>query len=149
MTLFIRYNYNLKVTWNIRKLRYNFNINKLYYFIINLRVKIGTFENRTYEVKWNGVWLIMNVIWWLQAMHRLGARRLIIVGVLPLGCIPLIKTIRNVEGCDKSLNSVAYSFNAKLLQQLNNLKTKLGLKTALVDVYGMIQRAVVNPKKYG
>lgn len=91
----------------------------------------------------------MNVIWWLQAMHRLGARRLIIVGVLPLGCIPLIKTIRNVEDCDKSLNSVAYSFNAKLLQQLDNLKTKLGLKTALVDVYGMIQRAVVNPKKYG
>lgn len=82
-------------------------------------------------------------------MHRLGARRLIIVGVLPLGCIPLIKTIRNVEGCDKSLNSVAYSFNAKLLQQLDNLKTKLGLKTALVDVYGMIQRAVTNPKKYG
>ncbi|KAG4945648.1 hypothetical protein AAZX31_15G076600 [Glycine max] len=85
----------------------------------------------------------------VEAMHRLGARRLIIVGVLPLGCIPLIKTIRNVEDCDKSLNSVAYSFNAKLLQQLDNLKTKLGLKTALVDVYGMIQRAVTNPKKYG
>jgi len=87
--------------------------------------------------------------WWLQEMHRLGARRLIIVGVLPLGCIPLIKTLRNAEGCDQSLNSVAHAFNAKLLQQLNFLKTKLGLKTALVDVYGMIQRAVTNPKQYG
>ncbi|QCD76823.1 GDSL esterase/lipase At5g45950 [Vigna unguiculata] len=85
----------------------------------------------------------------VQEMHRLGARRLIIVGVLPLGCIPLIKTLRNAEGCDQSLNSVAHAFNAKLLHQLNVLKTKLGLRTALVDVYGMIQRAVTNPKQYG
>ncbi|TKY71787.1 GDSL esterase/lipase [Spatholobus suberectus] len=85
----------------------------------------------------------------IEAMHRMGAKRLIVVGVLPLGCVPLVKTIRNQESCVKPLNDVAYSFNAKLLQQLNNLKTKVGLQAALVDVYGMIQNAVTNPKKYG
>ncbi|RDY01690.1 GDSL esterase/lipase [Mucuna pruriens] len=86
----------------------------------------------------------------VEEMHKLGAKRVIVVGVLPLGCIPLVKTIRNQqEGCDTRLNDVAYSFNAKLQQQLDNLKTRLGLRTALVDVYGIIQSAVMNPKKYG
>lgn len=85
----------------------------------------------------------------IEAMHRLGARRLIVVGVLPLGCVPLMKTIRNQNTCVESLNSVAYTFNAKISQRLDSLKKKLGLQVASVDVYGMIQRAVANPKKYG
>lgn len=86
----------------------------------------------------------------VQAMHRLGAKRLVVVGVPPLGCVPLMKTILNQEeGCVERLNKVAYQFNAKLSQQLDNLKTNLGLKATLIDVYGTIQNAVTNPQKYG
>ncbi|KAK7306591.1 hypothetical protein VNO77_44540 [Canavalia gladiata] len=85
-----------------------------------------------------------------QAMRRLGANMLVVVGVPPLGCIPLVKTVMNENGCVSSLNSVAHSFNAKLSQQLDNLKTKLGFHTTVyVDIYGVIQSAVMNPKKYG
>lgn len=82
-------------------------------------------------------------------IHRLGARRIVIVGVPPLGCTPLTKTFKNQKSCVTSLNNVAYSFNAKLLQQLAKLRARLGLQTVYVDVYGMIQRAVINPKVYG
>nr|AFK45273.1 unknown [Lotus japonicus] len=86
----------------------------------------------------------------IEVMHRLGARRLVVVGVIPLGCIPLTKAIMGQnDTCVASLNKVASSFNAKLLQQISNLKAKLGLQTYYVDVYGMIQSAVMNPKKYG
>ena len=60
-----------------------------------------------------------------------------------------MKTLKNQKSCVRSLNNAAYSFNAKLLHQLANLKARLGLKTAYVDVYGMIQSAVMDPKKYG
>lgn len=82
-------------------------------------------------------------------MHRLGARRLVAVGVLPLGCVPLTKTFMNQKSCVRSLNNVAYSFNAKLIKQLTNLKAKLGLQIVYVDVYGMIHRAVMSPELYG
>ncbi|KAL2341816.1 hypothetical protein Fmac_009756 [Flemingia macrophylla] len=85
----------------------------------------------------------------IEAMHRLGAKMLVVVGVPPLGCVPLTKAIFNQEGCVERLNKVAYSFNEKLSQQLGNLKTKLGLKATLIDVYNIIQSAVINPKKYG
>ncbi|XP_061341558.1 GDSL esterase/lipase At5g45950 [Gastrolobium bilobum] len=86
----------------------------------------------------------------IKMMHRLGARRLVVVGVLPMGCVPITKTLNNQQSCVRSFNNVAYTFNAKLLQQLVILKAKLlGLKTVYVDIYDMIQRAVLNPKKYG
>lgn len=85
----------------------------------------------------------------IEVMHRLGASRLLVVGVLPLGCIPLTKTFMNQKTCVRSLNNVAYSFNAKLLRQLAKLKVKLGLKTLYVDAYGMILSAVMNPRKHG
>ncbi|MED6145592.1 hypothetical protein PIB30_026586 [Stylosanthes scabra] len=86
----------------------------------------------------------------IEMMHRLGAQKLVVVGVLPLGCIPLMRTLKNTNNtCDSTLNDVANSFNAKLSKKLAQLKAKLGLTTAYVDVFGMIQRAVSEPKKYG
>ncbi|KAK7302882.1 hypothetical protein RJT34_13779 [Clitoria ternatea] len=85
----------------------------------------------------------------VEAMHRFGARRLVVVGVLPLGCMPLMKTVWNQQTCVKTLNDAAYSFNAKLIQQIHKLKAKLGLQAVYVDVYGLIQSALTNPKQYG
>ncbi|XP_027339434.1 GDSL esterase/lipase At5g45950 [Abrus precatorius] len=86
----------------------------------------------------------------IEAMQRLGCKNLVIVGVPRMGCIPLMKAMNNQQSCVRSLNNVAYSFNAKVLQRLHNLKTKLGLQIAVhVDIYDMIQSAVLNPRKYG
>ncbi|KAI4296852.1 hypothetical protein L6164_036772 [Bauhinia variegata] len=85
----------------------------------------------------------------IEVMYRLGARRIVIVGVPPLGCIPLTRTLMSQKDCVESLNRVAYSFNAKQQQKLTKLKAKLGLMTAYLDVYGIIRRAVADPKAYG
>ncbi|CAK9152563.1 unnamed protein product [Ilex paraguariensis] len=85
----------------------------------------------------------------VKEMHSLGARRLVMVGVPPLGCLPLIKTLRDETRCDAALNRVAFSFGIKLKERLAILKESLGLRTTYVDIYSSIQRSILNPKRYG
>ncbi|XP_048229612.1 GDSL esterase/lipase At5g45950 isoform X2 [Ricinus communis] len=85
----------------------------------------------------------------LMEMHRLGARRLIVVGVPPLGCMPLVKTLKDEKGCVESYNQAASSFNTKIEQKLVTLRQTLGIKYAFVDCYGMILNAIHSPRKFG
>ena len=82
-------------------------------------------------------------------MHRLGARRLVVVGIPPLGCMPLVKTLKDETSCVESYNQAAASFNSKIKEKLVILRTSLRLKTAYADIYGTVERAMNNPKQYG
>ncbi|CAN4084137.1 unnamed protein product [Withania somnifera] len=64
-------------------------------------------------------------------IHGVGARRLAVVGVPPLGCEPLIRTIRDdVTKCDDDLSKVAFSFNLKIKRELQAFKRLFGIKTS-------------------
>lgn len=82
-------------------------------------------------------------------MHALGARRLVVVGVIPFGCMPLVKTLKGTTKCDDEYNHVALSFNNKIKNELVALKTSLGMKTGYIDAYSLILSATQNPRKYG
>ncbi|XP_050225569.1 GDSL esterase/lipase At5g45950 [Mercurialis annua] len=84
-----------------------------------------------------------------KEMHRLGARRLVVVGVPPMGCMPLVKTLKNEKTCVESYNQAVSSLNSKIKQTLIKLRQTLGIKDAYVDCYTMILNAVNNPKQYG
>ncbi|EOY28110.1 hypothetical protein QUC31_012843 [Theobroma cacao] len=85
----------------------------------------------------------------LKTMHSLGITRLVVVGVPPLGCMPLVKTLMNRDTCVENYNNFSASFNSKIKAKLATLRTTLGMKIGYVDAYGIIQDAVNNPKKYG
>lgn len=85
----------------------------------------------------------------LQMLHRLGARRLAVVGVPPMGCMPLIKYLRGQKNCIDQLNQIAFSFNSKIVKNLELLRSEIGLKTIYVDAYSTITEAIKNPKKFG
>ena len=72
-----------------------------------------------------------------------------VVGIPPLGCMPLLKTLKGETNCVESYNQVALSFNSKVKGKLALLKTSLGMKTAFADIYGTVTRAMNNPKQYG
>lgn len=82
-------------------------------------------------------------------MHRLGATRLVVVGVPPFGCMPLVKAIMGTTTCVKSYNTAAFSFNSKIREKLATLKATLGMKIAFVDTYTILQHAINNPTIYG
>ncbi|CAH2046254.1 unnamed protein product [Thlaspi arvense] len=84
-----------------------------------------------------------------KMLRRLGARRLVVVGVPPMGCMPLIKYLRGQKTCVDQLNQIAFSFNSKIIKNLELLQSKIGLKTIYVDAYSTIQEAIKNPRKFG
>jgi phospholipase/lecithinase/hemolysin len=82
-------------------------------------------------------------------MHRLGATRLVVVGVPPVGCMPLVKTLMDKTTCVDSYNKAAFSLNSKIGKKLASIKATLRMKVAFVDAYGIVQNAVNNPTLYG
>ncbi|KAK9068839.1 hypothetical protein SSX86_012955 [Deinandra increscens subsp. villosa] len=102
-----------------------------------------------YTVDQYGDYLISLLHGYIKKMHSLGARRLVVVGVVPFGCMPLVKTIKGAIKCDDEDNNVAISFNSKIKKALVTIKSTLGMKTAFADTYDLIQSVMQNPTKYG
>lgn len=82
-------------------------------------------------------------------MKSLGATRLVVVGVPPLGCMPIVKTLQDQTACVESYNKVAASLNSKIREKLAILRRTIGIKAAYIDCYDIILDAVNKPKKYG
>lgn len=103
-----------------------------------------------YTVEQYQNFLIRSLFTHVKIIHSQGARRLAVVGVPPLGCEPLIRTIRDDETkCDDDLNKVAFTFNLKIKRELQALKRLFGIKVAYIDIYSIILEAVQNPQKFG
>lgn len=86
---------------------------------------------------------------YVKKMHSLGVRRLAVVGMEPFGCMPLIRTTRDSVNCSEDMNQVALSFNLLLKVKLSEIEATLGMRTAFVDIYGLIQNVLQYPLKYG
>lgn len=82
-------------------------------------------------------------------MHRVGGSRFAVMGMPPIGCLPLVKTMKGVTTCVDSLNRVATTFNSKLKAQLSALKTTLGIRAAYGDIYDVFSSAIKTPTKFG
>ncbi|KAK1301572.1 GDSL esterase/lipase [Acorus calamus] len=93
--------------------------------------------------------LILRATSYIKEMHRLGATKIAVVGIPPIGCMPITKTLVGATQCDNSYNQAAISFNSKLIFQLEFLKKQLGIRTSYIDVYGVLMEAMNNPSKYG
>ncbi|KAF5206146.1 GDSL esterase/lipase [Thalictrum thalictroides] len=116
-------------------------------FIQNYYIELD--RAKQFTVEEYGDYLTTSMMKDIKEMHRIGARRLVVVGVPPLGCMPLVKTLRNTAFCDPMYNHAAFSFNNKVKAKLATLKMSLGMSSLYVDAYGIIQNAVKNPIKFG
>ncbi|GAB4831341.1 hypothetical protein Ancab_005352 [Ancistrocladus abbreviatus] len=87
----------------------------------------------------------------IQELEKLGARRLIVIGVPPLGCIPIVRTLLgNGSQCVESINKAAFSLNSKIQKELSIIhNSAVHMKTSYGDIYSPILRAVNNPSRYG
>ncbi|GLJ37442.1 hypothetical protein SUGI_0760750 [Cryptomeria japonica] len=64
-----------------------------------------------------------------KELYHLGARKLGVFGLPPLGCLPVERSVRlqttDVRPCVEKLNQVAMTYNEKLQAVISNLKPKL------------------------
>lgn len=87
-----------------------------------------------------------------QELINLGARKITVWGVPPIGCVPFIRTVSGglSRNCSTEHNYVAKLYNSKLSSEVQKLTSDIqGAKTIYIDIYSYLLDLIENPQKYG
>ncbi|EEC72332.1 hypothetical protein OsI_05536 [Oryza sativa Indica Group] len=95
--------------------------------------------------------LISRVANYTQVMAALGGRRFVFVGVPPIGCLPIARTLlgTGTTRCHENMNLLATSFNERLVEVVRLLKNQPNIRATFVDTYTTIGMATISPNNYG
>ncbi|CAN1322411.1 GDSL esterase/lipase At4g16230 [Linum perenne] len=88
----------------------------------------------------------------LTRLYGLGARKIVVVNVGPIGCIPFQKDVNHVTGdeCVSFTNELARSYNEKLRTLVNHLnEVLLGAQLVYADVYRIFSDIIDKHNSYG
>ncbi|CAL0331927.1 unnamed protein product [Lupinus luteus] len=88
----------------------------------------------------------------LQELYRVGARRIGVMGLPVIGCVPSQRTASGgiLRTCSDSENQAAILFNIKLFSLIQALKLKFPqAKLVYLDIYTPLLNIIQNPSKYG
>ncbi|KAJ6832354.1 GDSL esterase/lipase-like [Iris pallida] len=86
------------------------------------------------------------------SIYRLGARKLDLTGIPPMGCLPLERAMNMFSGsvCNEGYNQVAKDFNAKLQRLADRLNRKLhGMRISFANAYDIFIKVIDDPSSYG
>ncbi|PIA60750.1 hypothetical protein AQUCO_00300337v1 [Aquilegia coerulea] len=85
----------------------------------------------------------------VNSLYSLGARKIALVGLPPMGCLPL-ERLQNLFHCNEKYNKVAQDFNGKLHALVTNLNKELpGIQLVYSDIYGVLLDIIQKPYRYG
>eukprot|EP00250_Pteridium_aquilinum_P012915 c21027_g1_i1 orf=107-826(-) len=88
----------------------------------------------------------------LHQLYKMGARKIVITNVAPIGCIPnQLAKIRSVNGeCSDFANNLALGFNQRLNFLIQNLNGQLeGASFIVIDTFNPVLELRNNPSQYG
>lgn len=88
----------------------------------------------------------------VKQIYALGARKMTLTGVPPMGCLPLERTTNIMENhaCMEEYNIVALEFNGKLKGLVAKLNRELpGLDVVFADAYNILLQLITRPSVYG
>jgi hypothetical protein len=93
----------------------------------------------------------MNECFAMQRVYELGARRILVTGTGPLGCVPAERATRSRNGeCAVELQRAAALFNPQLVQMITELNMEIGSDVFIAaNAYEMNMDFVTNPQAYG
>ena len=87
----------------------------------------------------------------LQKLYKLGARRVLVTGTGPMGCVPAELAMRGTNGgCSAALQRAASLYNPQLVRMLRGLNKKIG-KTVFVaaNTHQSHLDFISNPQAFG
>ncbi|PIN09133.1 Triacylglycerol lipase [Handroanthus impetiginosus] len=85
-------------------------------------------------------------------LHSLGARKISLGGLPPMGCMPLerAQNLANDNDCMETYNIVAMSFNGKLYDLVRKLNKEIpGLQLVFSNPYYVLLQIITKPSLYG
>ncbi|CAJ1976301.1 unnamed protein product [Sphenostylis stenocarpa] len=87
----------------------------------------------------------------LKRLYDLGARRVLVTGTGPMGCVPAELALRSGNGeCDVELQRAASLYNPQLVEMVKGLNQEIGAHVFVaVNAYEMHMDFVNNPRAYG
>ncbi|KAL6202410.1 hypothetical protein ACLB2K_026118 [Fragaria x ananassa] len=88
----------------------------------------------------------------ITELYLLGARKISLGGLPPMGCLPLERTknLLSGSGCIETYNDVARSFNNKLQEVVDNFNEQLvGIQLVLSNPYYILSAIIQNPQSFG
>lgn len=87
----------------------------------------------------------------MQRLYDLGARRVLVTGTGPMGCVPAELALRSTNGdCDVELQRAASLYNPQLVEMIKGLNQEIGADVFVAaNAYQMHMDFVSNPQAYG
>jgi len=88
----------------------------------------------------------------VQRMYSLGARKIVVASLGPLGCVPFQLTFRLSKNgeCSQKVDAEVIEFNAGVLGLVKELNANLpGLTVVYADAYKAVSEVISNPRAYG
>lgn len=95
----------------------------------------------------------------MQRLYGAGARRIMVTGLPPIGCLPIQVTVDSIipsphwlqRVCNDQQNLDSQTYNAKLQSHIHLLHqtTLHDAKVAYFDIYSPILDMIISPAKYG
>ncbi|KAK2431145.1 hypothetical protein P8452_44404 [Trifolium repens] len=88
----------------------------------------------------------------IRSLYGLGARKISLGGLPPMGCLPLERTTNFMEqnGCVARFNNIALEFNDKLKNITTKLNQELpGMKLLFSNPYYIMLHIIKKPEEYG
>ncbi|MBA0718809.1 hypothetical protein Golax_006537 [Gossypium laxum] len=97
--------------------------------------------------------MISNLTLQLERLHEMGARKFIVVGVGPLGCIPFVRALKLLGSgqCSSAVNTLIQAYNHRLKELLSRLNQEMGPETIFVfaNSYDVFMDIIANYHQYG
>ena len=94
--------------------------------------------------------MVLDLVNLVQKLHSFGARKLMVFGLGPMGCIPLQRVLSTTGNCQEKTNKLAIAFNTAASKLLDNLSTKLvNASFKFGEAYDVVNDVISNPNKYG
>ncbi|XP_022883371.1 GDSL esterase/lipase 7-like [Olea europaea var. sylvestris] len=109
------------------------------------------YAKRRYDPQSFAKLLIDKYIYIFEKLYKIGARKIIMFEIGPIGCISSVTRKINHSGkCVKKINQLAVTFNNQLATLLRSLTSTLqGSEFILGQVYWLGYDAIINPSNYG
>ncbi|KAL5735898.1 hypothetical protein ACOSQ2_030686 [Xanthoceras sorbifolium] len=86
----------------------------------------------------------------LKRLYNYGARKFVLPGLGPVGCMPGQRVTSPTDDCNEESNHWAVKYNEELQLMLQELKSELhGFSYTYLDSYTVLQNIIQNPTPYG